>query len=181
MLRLPSLHRVGQNIPDSFELPTAVGPIFPHLLLSIVIPSIPSSGMTSFSYIKDAPPTINQKEAEIKVEVPVPPPAEVDEFLDSLPTASEPSVLPLEVQGAPRRPTSTSRRRPRSTIGRPHIMSHTNAQILPYVGTAESMVGKRSRSVLDSEVNASVVVESADNIEKASRTGGPAGCCYIGG
>ena len=81
-----------------------------------------------------------------------PPPAEVDGLADSFPTASEPSVLPFERQGLLRRLTSTSRRRSRSTVGRPHTASHTNAHILSYAGRAESMVGKRSIFVLDSEV-----------------------------
>ena len=73
--------------------PTAIGPIFPPLFSSAAIPSISSSGVTSFTSIKDAPTTINTNEAEIKVEVSVPPfvppPADVDGLVDSLPIASE--------------------------------------------------------------------------------------------
>ena len=57
----------------------------------------------------------------------------------------------------------------RSTVGRPHITSHTNAHILSYEGTAEGMVGERSRFVLGSEVSEGIFVESAD--DKAAQVG----------
>ena len=66
--------------------PAAVGPIFPPLILSTTIPSIPTSGVTSLTYIKGAPTTMIKKEAETKVEMSVPPllplQAEVRELLD---------------------------------------------------------------------------------------------------
>ena len=125
----------GLSTLGTSSSPTAVGPIFPPLLLASATPSIYASGSTSLTYNKDVRTAETANEVKQQVLVPVPtfvlPPADVDEqddVLESRPTATRQSSVPLVLESPHRRPTSTSRRR--SASRRPTAKVITTTYVL---------------------------------------------------